>query len=102
MLSPRPNYPYLNRPTRAVAARCRAQSSARRFLHERADPCLVLGGQLCQSEGVGPHSPFVEVRLVAEAEGRVPGLELLRGLEEAHDVTVLGIRGHPVPESRGE
>jgi hypothetical protein len=40
---------------------------------------------------------FVEVRLVAEAERRVPRLELLRALEEADDIAVLGIRGHPIP-----
>jgi len=45
---------------------------------------------------------FVEVRLVAEAERRVPRVELLRALEEADDIAVLGIRGHPVPGSRRE
>jgi hypothetical protein len=45
---------------------------------------------------------FVEVRRVAEAERRVPRVELLRALEEADDLAVLGIRGHPVPESRRE
>jgi hypothetical protein len=79
-----------------------AQSSAHRLLHQRADPCLVGGGQLRQSEGGRPHGAFVEVRLVAEAERRVPGVELLRALEEADDLAVLGIRGHPVPESRRE
>src|SRR2546425_8739326 len=39
---------------------------------------------------------------VAEAERRVSRLELLRCLEEADDLVVLGIRGHPVPESRRE
>src|SRR5438132_2274121 len=34
------------RPRRPVAS----QSSARRFLHERADPCFAGGGQLRQSE----------------------------------------------------
>src|SRR6266536_3878957 len=76
--------------------------SAHRFLHERADPCLVGGGQLRQSEGGRPYGAFVEVRLVAEAERRVPRVELLRALEEADDLAVLGIRGHPVPESRRE
>jgi enamine deaminase RidA (YjgF/YER057c/UK114 family) len=38
---------------------------------------------------------LVEVRRVAEAERRVPRLELLRALEEADDLAVLGIRGHP-------
>src|SRR5438094_3481597 len=77
-------------------------SCSHRFLHERADPCLVGGGQLRQSEGGRPHGAFIEVRLVAEAERRVPGLELLRALEEADDLAVLGISGHPVPESRRE
>src|SRR5438445_12007275 len=81
---------------------CGAQSSAHRFLHERADPCLCGGSQLLQREGDGPHGPFVEVRLVAEAERRVPRVELLRALEEADDLAVLGVRGHSVPESRRE
>src|SRR5687768_12334959 len=75
-------------------------SSARRFLHELADPRLLGGGQLLQREGGWPHAAFVEVRLVAEAERRVPALELLRALEEADDIAVLGVRGHPVPGSR--
>ena len=41
--------------------------SAHRFLHERADPCLVSGGQLLQREGRRPHLTFVETCLVAEA-----------------------------------
>src|SRR3989475_2260775 len=79
-----------------------SQSSAHRFLHQRTDPCLFGGSQLLQPEGGRPHGAFVEVRLVHEAEGRVPRLELLRALEEADDLAVLGIRGHPVPESRRE
>jgi hypothetical protein len=43
------------------------QSSARGFLHERADLCLFGGGQLLQREGGRPHGAFVEVRRVAEA-----------------------------------
>ena len=78
----------------------RDQSSAHRFLHERADLCLFGGGQLLQREGDRPQGVFVEVRRVAEAERRVPRVELLRALEEADDLAVLGIRGHPVPESR--
>src|SRR5207247_9848848 len=79
-----------------------AQSSAHRFLHKRADPCLFGGGQLLQREGDRPQGAFVEVRRVAEAEGRVPRVELLRALEEADDLAVLGIRGHPVPGFRRE
>src|SRR2546429_5542543 len=75
---------------------------AYRFLHKRADPCLFGGSQLLQREGDGPHGTFVEVRLVAEAERRVPGFELLRALEEADDLAVLGIGGHSVPGSRRE
>src|SRR5438874_7464989 len=80
----------------------KASSSAHRFLHERADPCFGGGGQLLQREGDRPHGAFVEVRLVAEAERRVPRLELVRALEEADDLVVLGVRGHPVPGSRRE
>src|SRR5213079_2435174 len=77
----------------------KASSSAHRFLYERADPCFGGGGQLLQREGDRPHRAVVELRLVAEAERRVPRLELVRALEEADDLVVLGIRGHPVPES---
>src|SRR5439155_2155977 len=77
-------------------------SSTHRFLHQRGDLCLFGGGQLLQREGGRPHGAFVEVRLVHEAERRVPRLELLRALEEADDLAVLGIRGHSVPESRRE
>src|SRR5947207_1827160 len=66
-----------------------SKSSAHRFLHERADPCLIGGSQLHQSEAGRPHVAFVEFRLVAEAECRVPRVELLRGLEEADDFAVL-------------
>lgn len=76
--------------------------SAHRFLHELADPCLFSGSQLLQREGDWPQGAFVEVRAVVEAERRVPRLELVRGLEEADDLAVLGIRGHPVPELRRE
>ena len=76
--------------------------SAHRFLHELADLCLFSGSQLLQREGDRPQGAFVEVRAVVEAEGRVPRLELVRGLEEADDLAVLGIRGHPVPELRRE
>src|SRR5216117_1507985 len=81
---------------------CRDQSSAYRFLHERTDPSRFGGSQLLQREGDRPHGALVEVRLVAETERRVPRLELLRALEEADDLAVLGIRGHPVPQSRRE
>src|SRR4029453_5238997 len=77
-------------------------SSADRFLHERGDPGLVGGGQLLQREGRRPHGAVVEVRLVAEAERRVPRVELVRALEEAEDLVVLGICGHPVPGLRRE
>src|SRR5207247_3617850 len=80
----------------------KATSSTHRFFHERADPCFGGAGQLLQGEGDRPHGAFVEVRLVAEAERRVPRLELVRALEEADDMVVLGVRGHPVPGSRRE
>src|SRR5258706_5520573 len=80
----------------------RDQSSAHRFLHERADPCLFGGAQLLQREGGRPHMAFVKGRLVAEAERCVPRLELLRVLEEADYFAVPGTRWHPVPESRRE
>src|SRR5712692_4687148 len=75
---------------------------AHRFLHERSDSCLFGASQPLQREGIRPHGAFVEVRLVAKAERRIPRFELPRWLEEADDLAVLGIRGHPVPESRRE
>jgi hypothetical protein len=38
---------------------CLAHASAHRFLHERADLCLVGGGQFRQREGRRPHGAFV-------------------------------------------
>src|SRR3990172_7183853 len=80
----------------------RDQSSAHRFLHERADPCLFGGGELLQRDGGRPQGAFVEVGRVTEAERRVPRFEFLRALEEADDLAVFGIRGHPVPGFRRE
>ena len=65
--------------------------SAHRFLYECADPCLFGGSQLLQREGDRPQGTFVEVRRVTEAERRVLRIELLRGLEEADDLVVLGL-----------
>src|ERR1051325_6282730 len=69
--------------------------STHRFLHERADLCLFGSSQLVQRESDWPHSTVVEVRSVAEAERRISRFELLRALEEADDLAVCGIRGHP-------
>src|SRR3712207_5990845 len=67
-------------------------------LHERADPRLFCGTQLLQRIGGRPHGAFVEVRRVAEAQRRVPRVELLCALEEADYLAVLlGVGGHPVP-----
>src|SRR5947199_7876075 len=93
---------HCNQPRRAFRRHRVTQSSAHCFLHERGDPCLFGGGQLLQREGGRPHGAFVEVRRLLEAERRVPRLELLRALEEADDLVVLGIGGHPVPSSRRE
>src|SRR5881296_2345836 len=87
------------------SSRCfdgRSQSSADGSLHKCADPCLFGGSQLLEREGDRPKGAFVEVRRVAEAEGRIPRFELLRALEEADDLAALGIRGHPVPGFRRE
>jgi hypothetical protein len=59
------------------------QSLAHRLLYERADLRLFLAGQLRQREGGRPHGAVVEACLFAEAERRVPPLELLGALEEA-------------------
>src|SRR5690348_18508953 len=62
--------------------------SARRLLDQCRDLGLVGLGQLGQRIGDRPHGALVEVRLVAEAERRVPRLELPRGLEMADDGAV--------------
>src|SRR5829696_3003811 len=80
----------------------RPGGSARRPLHERADPCLCGASQLLQRKRGRPHGALVEVRLVAEAKRSVPRVELLGALEEADDLAVLGIGGHPVPGLRRE
>src|SRR6187549_1052071 len=72
--------------------------SAHCFLQERADPRLVGGGQLPHGEGRGPHAPFVEGRLVAEANRSIPRLEFLRALKETDHLAVLRVCWHPVPE----
>src|ERR687897_1475091 len=83
--------------------RRRRPCSARRPLHERADPRLLDGGQLLQREGGRPHGALVEVRCVVETERRVPRVELLRALEVADDLAVLvDVGGHPVPGLRRE
>ena len=51
---------------------------------------------------VGHIGAVVEVRLLAEAERRVAGLELRGGLEEDDDLAVLGVGGLPVPGLRLE
>ena len=77
-------------------------SSAHGFLHERGDLRLFGGGQLRHREGNWPHGAFIEVRFVLEAERRVSSFELGRTLEEADDLSVPGICGHPVPDSGRE
>src|SRR5262245_9078264 len=64
-----------DRRSRLGGAQRQDQSLTHRFLHERGDPRLFGGGQLCQREGGRPHG-LVEGRLVAAAERRVPRLEL--------------------------
>ena len=58
---------------------------------------LVLhgGGPLDDSERRRLHRTVVEPRGIVEAERRVPGRELLRTLEEARDLAVLGVGGTP-------
>src|SRR5262245_60101099 len=50
-------------------------SSAHCFLHERRDLLLLGGGQLREGVRGGPHGALVEVRLITEAERRVPRVE---------------------------
>src|SRR5215213_4441921 len=88
---------------RLRSLRRRRSCSARRPLHERADPRLLGGTQLLQREGGRPHDAFVEVRRVVEAERRVPRVELLGALEVADDLAVLVVvGGHSVPGLRRE
>src|SRR6266550_541995 len=86
-------YPYLGPGERRVIIRVHP---------ERADLFLVGGGQLRQRKSNRPHGALVQLRAVVEAEHRVPLLELARVAEEADDLAVLGIGGHPVPRFRRE
>src|SRR6185437_1803487 len=79
-----------------------SRSSAHRLLHQRADLLLVARGQLRQCVGDRPHGAVVELRAVVEPEHRVPLLELPRVAEEADDLDLPGVRGHPVPGLRRE
>src|SRR5439155_6052238 len=89
-------------PTSSLRGPGRAEPSAHCFLHQLGDRRLFRGRQRLQREGGGPQLAVIERRHVAEAERRVPGLELLRALEEADDLALFGIRRHPVPQSRCE
>src|SRR6202049_4129399 len=77
-----------------------ACSSARRPLDKLADLFLDGGGEPLQGKGGWPDVTVVEVCSVLETERRVSRLELLPALEEADNLAVLGIRGHPVPGFR--
>ncbi|CAG7657922.1 hypothetical protein SBRY_90085 [Actinacidiphila bryophytorum] len=77
-------------------------SSAHRPLHQCSDPPLHFWCDLGQGKTGRPHHSLVQLRLVAEPERRVARLELLRALEEADDLAVQGVGGHPVPELRRE
>ncbi len=86
---------------RAKIAGCRLESaSAHCFLHERDDPGLLGVGEISERECRWPHGALIELRLVAEAERCVSGLELARALEEADDIPVPRVGGHSVPGSR--
>ncbi len=78
------------------------QPSAHRFLHEGGDPCLFGGGYFLQRKGDRPQDTIVEVRCIAKAERPIPRLELLRALEEADNLAIPGIGGHPIPGFRRE
>jgi hypothetical protein len=85
-------------PDGVVAGPEHAAFLARALLRHGAVSRLGRRRQLLQREGGRPHGAFVEVRLVQQAERRVPRFELLRALEEADDLSVLGIRGNPVSD----
>ena len=54
------------------------------------------------AKATGHRAPSSRFAAVVETERGVPGLELLRALEEADDLAVPGIGGHPVPGLRRE
>src|SRR5439155_10660263 len=62
--------------------------------------CFVNVGVSMKS--MNDYTPLGDSCKESEAERRVPRLELLRALEEADDIAILGIRGHPVPGFRRE
>src|SRR3979411_2414855 len=84
------------------AASIPLETSAHRSFHKRSDLCLFGGGQLRERVLTRPHAAVVEVRLVAEAEVVISGIELPCVLEEADDIAILGVRGHSIPGFRCE
>ena len=54
------------------------------------------------AKAVGHMAPSSRFALSLKPSVAYLRLELCRGLEEADDVAVLGVRGHPVPGSRRE
>src|SRR5437879_4738904 len=78
------------------------RNSAHRFLHERADPCLVGGGQLLQREGDRPQVPSSRFALSLKPKVAYLALNLCALWKKQTTLPVLGVRGHPVPGSRPE
>jgi hypothetical protein len=77
-------------------------SSTYRFLHKAGDFCLYSGDQVRHREGNWLHGALVEVCLVLKAECRISCLEFRCALEEAGNIPIPSIRGHPVSESGRE
>ena len=76
--------------------------SAHRLLQERANLSFGVIGQFFQRKSSRPHVSFVEIRFIGKTKGRVSCLELLRVLEKANNISVLGVRRHAVPGFRQE
>src|SRR5688572_18445171 len=84
-------------PRTLMAPQSGAGTLANGLLDQGGDLLLVRGGELGQRVGSGPHAALVEARLLVEAERGVARLELVRGLEEAHDLAVALVGRHSVP-----
>src|SRR5581483_9437669 len=93
---------HARRGARARSESSPPSSSAHRPLDEIGDLLFLGPRQPRQRKRGRPHVAVVEVGLVAEAERRVPRLELRRVLEEADDLPVLRVGRHAVPGARLE
>ena len=86
------------RPLGRYAAQTNAQASAHRLLHERSDPCLVVGGHV-RAKAVGQMAPSSRFAVSLKPNVAYLDLNLCAGWRKQTTLAVLGVRGHPYQSS---